>query len=203
MIAVESLLHCLHLSRLMLLLRQTFCPPPLPPAADTHAVLRLSYGAEPVLCMSQKYKPLDLRPKKTRAIRRRLTKHQVSFTALCIPPSALIHQPFQRRMSALVPPWLSHRSCCLSHSSIRQQIHGCPLLHCPGAPGSSQTCFMYPVCCQSVFMGSGTGKMSKKVKKWSKLCVHANMLQLGSLHMPCSSVCQYEWEYWNIRVLDL
>ena len=28
-------------------------------------------------CVTQKYKPLDLRAKKTRAIRRRLTKHQV------------------------------------------------------------------------------------------------------------------------------
>lgn len=28
---------------------------------------------------TKKYLPLDLRPKKTRAIRRRLTKHQVSF----------------------------------------------------------------------------------------------------------------------------
>jgi hypothetical protein len=30
----------------------------------------------------QKYLPLDLRPKKTRAIRRQLTKHQVRFAAI-------------------------------------------------------------------------------------------------------------------------
>lgn len=35
--------------------------------------------------MVQKYLPLDLRPKKTRAIRRRLTKHQV----LLIPASEI------------------------------------------------------------------------------------------------------------------
>lgn len=37
------------------------------------AVLREAYK-------NKKYLPLDLRPKKTRAIRRRLTKHQVHFT---------------------------------------------------------------------------------------------------------------------------
>ena len=31
----------------------------------------------------QKYVPLDLRPKKTRAIRKRMTKHQVSLPACC------------------------------------------------------------------------------------------------------------------------
>mmetsp|Transcript_10450 Transcript_10450/g.27811 ORF Transcript_10450/g.27811 Transcript_10450/m.27811 type:complete len:125 (+) Transcript_10450:114-488(+) len=35
-----------------------------------------------VLYANKKYKPLDLRPKKTRAIRRRLTKHEASKTTL-------------------------------------------------------------------------------------------------------------------------
>lgn len=39
------------------------------------ATLREAYS-------KKKYMPLDLRPKKTRAIRRRLTKHQVFFLAL-------------------------------------------------------------------------------------------------------------------------
>lgn len=33
----------------------------------------------------KKYQPLDLRPKKTRAIRRKLTKHQVSFGLFALP----------------------------------------------------------------------------------------------------------------------
>lgn len=33
---------------------------------------------------NKKYLPLDLRPKKTRAIRRRLTKHQVSFSGFSV-----------------------------------------------------------------------------------------------------------------------
>ena len=39
--------------------------------------LRLERQSQSSLCALQKYLPLDLRPKKTRAIRRQLTKHQV------------------------------------------------------------------------------------------------------------------------------
>ena len=40
-------------------------------------------------CVAQKYLPLDLRPKKTRAIRRQMTKHEVrrggTMRARCLP----------------------------------------------------------------------------------------------------------------------
>jgi hypothetical protein len=35
-------------------------------------------------CVAQKYLPLDLRPKKTRAIRRQMTKHEVCRGAACL-----------------------------------------------------------------------------------------------------------------------
>uniref|UniRef100_A0A1D1YG43 60S ribosomal protein L35 n=1 Tax=Anthurium amnicola TaxID=1678845 RepID=A0A1D1YG43_9ARAE len=50
----------------------------------TRDSLRKFYASkkDPNLSYSRKYLPLDLRPKKTRAIRRRLTKHELSLKTL-------------------------------------------------------------------------------------------------------------------------
>ena len=72
-----------------------------------HACLRLArrrgYARCGVLtrvpsCAAQKYLPLDLRPKKTRAIRRRLTKHQEGLVSA---KSAKKAQYFPRRRYAV------------------------------------------------------------------------------------------------------
>lgn len=63
----------------------------------------------------KKYLPLDLRPKKTRAIRRRLTKHQVSFSLSPIVSSAL----FRAQIYFILSVYRIHICiCCLLLSAL-------------------------------------------------------------------------------------